>query len=54
MPPNCREYYQGIAVCRPDEFCAAIKNPVNYTVKKNFASKPKKAKRATNLKRRID
>lgn len=36
MPPNCREFYQGIGVCSPDNFCNAIKNPVNYVVKKNF------------------
>lgn len=35
MPPNCKEYYQGIGVCEPDNFCSKIKNPVNYTVRKN-------------------
>jgi len=47
MPPNCREYYQGIGVCNPDNFCRLIKNPVNYVVRKSFnyskkESKPKK------------
>ena len=36
MPPNCREYYQGIGVCNPDNFCRLIKNPVNYVVRKSF------------------
>ncbi|MCW8965686.1 MAG: hypothetical protein OQK82_03230, partial [Candidatus Pacearchaeota archaeon] len=36
MPPNCKEFYQGIAVCTPDNLCGIIKNPVNYIVKKNF------------------
>jgi len=36
MPPNCKEYYQGIGVCAPDNFCKRIRNPVNYTIRKNF------------------
>ncbi len=36
MPPNCKEFYQGIAACIPDDFCKLIKNPVNYTIRKNF------------------
>jgi DNA primase catalytic subunit len=36
MPPNCKEFYQGIGVCLPDDFCKLIKNPVNYVIKKNF------------------
>jgi hypothetical protein len=39
MPPNCREFYQGIGICVPDNLCNKIKNPVNYTVKKNFLKK---------------
>lgn len=37
MPPNCKEFYQGIGVCVPDNLCQSIKNPVNYIVRKNFA-----------------
>ncbi|MBU2104712.1 MAG: hypothetical protein KKF67_02980 [Nanoarchaeota archaeon] len=37
LPPNCKEYYQGIAVCIPDDLCRRIKNPVNYTMRKSFA-----------------
>jgi len=36
MPPNCKEFYQGIGICQPDDFCKLIKNPVNYVVRKNF------------------
>ncbi len=36
LPPNCKEFYRGIGVCDPDNFCRTIKNPVNYTVRKNF------------------
>lgn len=35
LPPNCdKEYYKAIGICTPDEFCNLIKNPVNYTVRK--------------------
>ncbi|MBU0894461.1 MAG: hypothetical protein KKB88_03380, partial [Nanoarchaeota archaeon] len=36
MPPNCKEFYKGIAVCQPDDFCARIKNPVNYVIRKSL------------------
>lgn len=42
MPPNCKEYYQGLAVCIPDEFCTSTKNPVNYAVKRNYFDNQKK------------
>ena len=44
MPQNCKEFYQGIGVCQPDNTCSAIKNPVNYVVRKNFGANknPKK------------
>jgi len=38
MPPNCKEFYQGIGVCDPDNFCRMIKNPINYVVRKSFSS----------------
>ena len=41
MPQNCKEFYQGIGGCTPDNFCNTIKNPVNYVVKKSFAGKKK-------------
>lgn len=36
MPPNCKEFYQGIGVCEPDNFCRTLKNPINYVVRKNL------------------
>jgi hypothetical protein len=37
MPPNCsRSNYRELNVCKPDSLCRAIKNPVNYAVKKYF------------------
>lgn len=53
MPPNCKEFYQGIGVCMSDNFCQIIKNPINYVIRKNKASqKPKKSKKnlITNFK----
>ena len=45
MPSNCKEFYQGIGVCQPDNFCRQIKNPVNYVIRKNFQlNKPKRKK----------
>jgi len=41
MSPNCKEYYQGIGVCDPDNFCRLIKNPINYVVRKSFGSSKK-------------
>ncbi len=41
MPPNCKEFYQGIGVCQPDDFCKLVKNPVNYVVRKNFLGNKK-------------
>lgn len=45
MPPNCKEFYQGIGVCLPDDFCNSIKNPVNYVIRKNYISNNKKNKK---------
>ncbi|MBD3247100.1 hypothetical protein GF378_00585 [Candidatus Pacearchaeota archaeon] len=45
MPPNCKEYYQGIGVCQPDNMCKSIKNPVNYVVKRNFIQNKNKNKK---------
>ena len=44
MPPNCKEFYQGIGVCKPDMMCSKVKNPVNYVIKKNFSSSKKSKK----------
>lgn len=45
LPPNCKEFYQGIGVCLPDNFCSKVKNPVNYVVRKNFISNRKVGKK---------
>ena len=50
LPPNCREFYQGIGVCVPDPTCNIIKNPVNYVVRKNFTPKRKYQKNKDNFK----
>jgi DNA primase catalytic subunit len=42
MPPNCKEFYEGIGVCQPDDFCKLIKNPVNYLVRKSYKQNKKK------------
>lgn len=36
LPPNCmnKGYYLDIGVCKPDELCKTIKNPVNYAKKR--------------------
>ncbi|MDA3836014.1 MAG: hypothetical protein PF542_00165 [Nanoarchaeota archaeon] len=36
MPPNCRDFYNDLGVCSPDATCQKIKNPINYTLRKNF------------------
>ena len=38
LPPNCQNqmYYKDFGVCRPDDLCARIKNPVNYSRRKTF------------------
>ena len=50
MPPNCKEFYQGLAVCVPDITCRIIKNPVNYVVKKNLSQN--KSKKSTKFKKK--
>ncbi len=46
LPPNCpareenipsvnqQNYYLDLGICKPDDFCKFIKNPVNYAIKK--------------------
>jgi len=37
LPPNCdKSHYKDLSICLKDNFCKFIKNPVNYTIKKNF------------------
>jgi len=42
MPPNCKEFYQGIGVCKPDDFCSLVKNPTSYVIRKSISSGKKK------------
>ena len=42
MPPNCiKPNYKDLNVCKPDELCRYIKNPVNYSARKFFKSMKK-------------
>ncbi|MEK6808777.1 MAG: hypothetical protein AABY14_03765, partial [Nanoarchaeota archaeon] len=36
LPPNCNNnaYYLDIGVCKPDNLCSKIKNPVSYVIRK--------------------
>ena len=38
LPPNCdnKMYYEDLQICKPDELCKKIKNPVNYTRRRTF------------------
>jgi len=53
MPQNCKEFYQGIGVCLPDNICNAIKNPVNYVVRKNFNANRDKPKVKKPLNKKV-
>jgi len=40
LPPNCdKPNYKELNVCKPDELCRQIKNPVNYSFKRYFWKK---------------
>ncbi len=42
LPPNCdKPHYKDLGVCKPDGLCRYVKNPVNYTIKKNFLLRKK-------------
>lgn len=49
LPPNCKEFYQNMGVCQPDDFCKMIKNPVNYVIRKN-SQRNKKSNKFKNKK----
>jgi hypothetical protein len=48
LPPNCKEYYNGLGVCLPDSFCSTIKNPINYTIRKSFIANKSSASEKRN------
>lgn len=53
LPPNCiRENYKDLAICKKDNFCNTIKNPVNYTIKKSFLMKRTEKDNLKSLKRK--
>lgn len=43
-PPNCRNYYEELGVCFPDNLCQKIKNPVQYAKARYKMSGTKKSK----------
>ena len=45
LPANCdnANYYKSLLICKPDNWCSKVKNPVNYAMKKiRVLSKNKK------------
>ena len=46
LPPNCQNqmYYKDIGICKPDNLCEKIKNPVNYSVRKSLGMNKKSKK----------
>lgn len=48
LPPNCENqmYYKDLGLCKPDNLCQKIKNPVNYSVRK--ANSGNRGKRKPN------
>ena len=40
LPPNCdKSNYNDLAICKPDELCRQVKNPINYAFKKYFKNR---------------
>ena len=37
LPPNCDNpaYYLDIGICKPDNLCNKIKNPISYAIRKS-------------------
>ena len=37
LPPNCNNnmYYVDVGICKPDNLCSKIKNPVSYSIRKS-------------------
>ena len=38
LPPNCanHNYYRDIGICKPDNLCGMVKNPINYAKRKVY------------------
>ncbi|MBI4148190.1 hypothetical protein HY490_02770 [Candidatus Woesearchaeota archaeon] len=60
MPPNCANpaYYPSLNICKPDNLCKKIKNPVNYAIvkfkQKNFANSDAARPHSAKFKRKND
>jgi DNA primase catalytic subunit len=53
LPPNCdKPHYKDLAVCKPDNFCRYVKNPVNYTIRKSFLLRKNEGKEKSTSKRK--
>jgi hypothetical protein len=51
LPPNCQNsmYYKDFGICKPDNLCSKIKNPVNYSRRKTyFLTKTPESERKKN------
>ncbi|MEM1535847.1 MAG: hypothetical protein QXQ82_01505 [Candidatus Pacearchaeota archaeon] len=48
LPPNCKQYYQDLMICEPDNLCNKIKNPVSYAIRKARLQKTKRTKKLKN------
>tara|TARA_Y100000310_G_scaffold206740_1_gene207172 strand:+ start:3450 stop:5039 length:1590 start_codon:yes stop_codon:yes gene_type:complete len=50
LPPNCNNemYMKGINVCQPDNYCARIKNPANYSIRKVIGIKKNTKQKKTD------
>ncbi len=46
LPPSCKEYYQSMNLCKPNEFCSQVRNPAQYALKHvKLGEKPKRRKK---------
>jgi hypothetical protein len=61
LPPNCanHNYYRDIGICKPDNLCARVKNPLNYAKRKVYffnkdqeEEKKKESKKAAKSKKK--
>ncbi|MBU0470913.1 MAG: hypothetical protein KKA62_04130 [Nanoarchaeota archaeon] len=57
LPPNCNNeaYYLALGVCKPDNFCRRVKNPVNYTLlrwKSHLQNKEEEEKKIQKIERK--
>jgi len=49
VPPNCRGQYVDLQICKPDNLCDRIKNPVSYARRKigGQSGRPRKSRKNT-------